>query len=57
MAPCILNVSLKEWSVSCCSYFINAERVSSAHGAGGWVGFRAVQNILEKRKISAPARI
>jgi hypothetical protein len=45
-----------EWSVSRPGHFILRERAPGTHWIGGWVGPRAVQNTVVKRKIPSPRR-
>jgi hypothetical protein len=44
------------WSASRPGRFNLWERAPSTHWKGGWVGFRAVQDAVMKRKIPSPRR-
>jgi hypothetical protein len=45
-----------EWSVSRPSRFSPRERAPGTHWVGGWVGPRAVLDVVVKRKIPSPRR-
>jgi len=43
-----------EWSTSCPSCFNPRERAPGTHWIGGWVGPRAILDMVVKRKIPSP---
>jgi hypothetical protein len=53
---CSLTMALGggEWSASCPCCFTPRERAPGAHWTGGWVGPRAVLDMVVKRKIPSP---
>jgi hypothetical protein len=45
-----------EWSASCPSHFTPRERAPVTHWIGGWVGPRAILDVVVKRKIPSPCQ-
>jgi hypothetical protein len=56
ITSCILTSALDggEWSASLSSLFIPKETAPGTHWVGGWVGSRAVLDVVVKRKIPSP---
>jgi hypothetical protein len=51
-----LAVDGGEWSPSCPGHFIPWERAPGTHQIGGWVGPRAILDVVVKRKIPSPCQ-